>query len=71
MFDIAWSQLVLIFIIALVLLGPHELAVVARTLGRWFGQIRRMAHDFYQQLETIDPVAQTKDTKKEPTQHND
>ncbi|MEI8295642.1 MAG: twin-arginine translocase TatA/TatE family subunit [Alphaproteobacteria bacterium] len=54
MFDIAWSQLVLVFIIALILLGPHELAVVARSLGRWAGQLRRMAHDFYQQIESIE-----------------
>lgn len=60
MFEIAWSQLILIFIIALILMGPHELAIVARTLGRWFGQLRRLAHNFYEQLEAIDPPSREK-----------
>lgn len=48
------SHLFLILIIALILMGPEELAVVLRVCGRFIGQVRRMGHEFYEHLENLD-----------------
>ncbi|MBI3171399.1 MAG: twin-arginine translocase subunit TatB, partial [Hydrocarboniphaga effusa] len=40
MFEIGFSELLLCFVVALVVLGPQKLPVVARTLGRWTGRAR-------------------------------
>ena len=51
MFDIGFSEVLLIFGLALVVLGPDKLPQVARTLGRWAGRARAMARQFRDQLE--------------------
>ena len=45
MFDGGFSEVVIIAIIALVILGPERLPKVARTLGFWVGKARRMVAD--------------------------
>ena len=52
MFDIGFSEVLLIFALALVVLGPDKLPGVARTVGRWAGRARAMARQFRDQLET-------------------
>jgi Tat protein translocase TatB subunit len=51
MFDIGFSELLLIFGLTLVVLGPNKLPHVARTIGRWVGRARAMARQFREQLE--------------------
>ena len=51
MFDIGFSEVLLIFALALVVLGPDKLPQVARTVGRWAGRARAMARQFRDQLE--------------------
>ena len=51
MFDIGFSEVLLIFGLALVVLGPDKLPGVARTVGRWAGRARAMARQFREQLE--------------------
>lgn len=41
MFDVAFSELVVIAIIALIVIGPEKLPKVARTLGLLFGRMQR------------------------------
>jgi sec-independent protein translocase protein TatB len=52
MFGLDFLELVVIFIVALVVLGPTRLPEVARKVGRWVGKARAMARDFRQQLES-------------------
>ena len=52
MFDIGFSEIVLIFGLALVVLGPEKLPKLAATIGRWVGRARAMARQFQDQLET-------------------
>jgi sec-independent protein translocase protein TatB len=51
MFDIGFSELVLCFIVALVVLGPQKLPAVARALGRWTGRARAYVRTFTVELE--------------------
>lgn len=51
MFDIGFSELVVIGLIALIVLGPKRLPEVARTAGRWMGQLRRFISDVKTDLD--------------------
>jgi len=51
MFDIAWSELLLIAVIALIFIGPKELPQVLHSLGRMTAKLRRSADDFRRQFE--------------------
>jgi len=45
MFDIGFSELVVIAIVALIVIGPERLPKVARTLGHLFGRMQRYVND--------------------------
>ena len=51
MFDIGFSEVLLIFLLALIVLGPEKLPKVAAQVGRWIGRARGMARQFREQLE--------------------
>jgi sec-independent protein translocase protein TatB len=51
MFGIDFSEILVIFGIALVVLGPEKLPRLAATVGRWIGRARHMARQFREQLE--------------------
>lgn len=50
MFDLSWSELLLIAAIALVVIGPKELPRVLRTIGQSLTKLRRMAGEFQSQF---------------------
>jgi len=49
--DIGFSEIALIFTLALIVLGPEKLPRVASQVGRWIGRARGMARQFREQLE--------------------
>ena len=51
MFDIGFFELVIIFILGLLVLGPERLPKVARTAGRFVGRARSMARNLQYELE--------------------
>jgi sec-independent protein translocase protein TatB len=51
MFDVGFSELVVIFGVSLVVLGPKRLPGLVNKVGRWVGKARVMANDFRRQLE--------------------
>lgn len=51
MFDIGWSEFLIVGAVALVLLGPDELPGLLRTIGRYTGMVRRHAADFRRQFD--------------------
>ncbi|WP_181706913.1 Sec-independent protein translocase protein TatB [Chthonobacter rhizosphaerae] len=50
MFEIGWSEIFLIAIVAIVVVGPKDLPRLLRTVGRFIGQARRLAGDFQSQF---------------------
>lgn len=50
MFDLGWSKLLIIAILAIVVVGPKELPGLMRTIGRFLGHIKRQADEFRGQL---------------------
>ncbi len=67
MFDIGFSEILLIFIIALVVLGPEKLPRLASQVGRWVGRARNMARQFREQLEeevNLEQARKAQETKK-------
>lgn len=51
MFDIAFPELVLMCAVALVVLGPERLPTAIRTLGLWFGRLRRSYYSVKTEIE--------------------
>jgi len=51
MFDIGWSELLVIGVVALIVVGPKDLPVMFHTLGRFTAKARRMARDFSRAME--------------------
>ena len=45
MFDISFSELLVIAVVALIVIGPQRLPAVARTLGHLFGRMQRYVND--------------------------
>src|ERR1700748_289260 len=64
MFDIGWSELVLIGVVALIAIGPKELPGVLRTVGQWMGKARRMAAEFQGQFQEAMRAAEMADLTK-------
>jgi sec-independent protein translocase protein TatB len=64
MFDISWTEFLLIGIVALVVIGPKELPGVMRTLGQYTRKIRGMAADFQNQFQEAMREAEMTDLKK-------
>lgn len=65
MFDIGWSELLLIGIVALVVIGPKDLPKVLRGLGAMMSKVRAMASEFQGQFQDAMREAELADLKKE------
>jgi sec-independent protein translocase protein TatB len=51
MFEVGFSEMLLIMALALIVLGPEKLPKLAAQVGRWMGRARNMARQFREQLE--------------------
>ncbi|MBU6463967.1 MAG: twin-arginine translocase subunit TatB [Bradyrhizobium sp.] len=64
MFDIGWSEIAVIAVVALIAIGPKELPGVLRVVGQWMGKARRMASEFQGQFQEAMREAEMADLKK-------
>lgn len=64
MFDVGFSELVVIGLVALLVLGPKRLPEVARTAGRWMGQFRRFADGVRQDFQSEINAAEFNELRK-------
>jgi sec-independent protein translocase protein TatB len=70
MFDIGWSELLVIGIVALVVIGPKELPGVLRAIGQMMGKVRRMASEFQGQFNEAMREAELEDLRKQAEKLN-
>ena len=57
MLDIGWSEMMLIAVVAIMVIGPKELPRALRTIGQGIGKARAMTRDF--QSSVNDMIAET------------
>lgn len=65
MFDIGMTELLVIGIVALIVVGPKDLPGMFRTLGRFTGKMRGMAREFQQAMNDAADEAAVKDIGKD------
>jgi len=53
MFDFAWSEMALIGVVALIVIGPKDLPRVLRTVGTYVRKARAIAHEFQGSIEQM------------------
>ena len=66
MFDVGFSELILLFIIGLLVLGPEKLPQVANKLGGWVGQARRMTRMLKSQIEEELEFSKVRESVNQP-----
>ena len=71
MFDIGASELLLIVIVAVVVIGPKDMPLALRTAGRWIGRIRRVSSHFRAGIETMIREAEMEDMEKKWREQNE
>jgi sec-independent protein translocase protein TatB len=65
MFDIAWSELFVILIVALVVVGPKDLPKLMRTAGQWASRARAMADQFRRSFDEMARHAELDELRNE------
>lgn len=53
MFDIGWDEMALVAVVALIVIGPKDLPVVLRQLGRWTRKARELAGEFQRGVDDM------------------
>lgn len=65
MFDISWSELLILGVVTLVFVGPKELPTLMRTLGKYAGVVRRHANEFKLQFDAAMREAELEAVREE------
>lgn len=65
MFEISWSELLILAVVTLLFVGPKELPIFLRTIGRYAGTVRRHATEFRAQFDAAMREAELDSMKKE------
>lgn len=69
MFDIGFTELLMVGVVSLIVFGPERLPGVVRTVGFWVGRARRTVNDlkseFRQELHNADIMAREQALQEE------
>jgi sec-independent protein translocase protein TatB len=64
MFDIGWTEMLVIGIVALIVVGPKDLPVLFKTLGQFVGKAKGMAREFSRAMNDAANESGVKDVTK-------
>lgn len=65
MFDIGWSELLVVLVVALVVVGPKDLPRLARMAGQWMARARAMADQFRKSFDEMARQAELEELRNE------
>jgi sec-independent protein translocase protein TatB len=70
MFDIGYTELLVIAVVALIVIGPKDLPRVMRTVGQWVGRARGMARHFRSGVDTMMRESELEEMEKKWREEN-
>ena len=65
MFDIGWTEMLVIAVVMIVVVGPKDLPRLARNMGQWAAKGRAMAREVHRALEDMAREAELDKVKSE------
>ena len=71
MFDIGASELLVVVIVAVLVIGPKDMPLALRTAGRWIGKVRRVSSHFRTGVDAMIREAELEDMEKKWKAQND
>jgi sec-independent protein translocase protein TatB len=71
MFDIGPTELLLIVIVAVIVIGPKDLPLALRTAGRWIGKVRKVSGHFRAGLDAMVREAELEEMEKKWREQNE
>lgn len=71
MFDIGPTELLLIVVVAIIVIGPKDLPLALRTAGRWIGKMRKLSSHFRTGLDAMIREAEMEELERKWKEQND
>ena len=71
MFDVAPTELLVVAIVALVVIGPKDLPKAMRFVGKWVGKARAMSRHFRSGIDAMMREAELEEMQKQWREHNE
>ncbi len=65
MFDIGWTEMAMVAVVALLIIGPRDLPKTLHTIGRWVGRARAVMNDFQRGLDDMVRETELDELKKQ------
>jgi sec-independent protein translocase protein TatB len=65
MFDLGWSELLIIAVVAIVVIGPKDMPQAFRTVGQWMSKARALAREFQGHIDDLMRETQVDEMKRE------
>ncbi len=78
MFDIGLQELIIIFVVALLVIGPEKLPEFSRTLGKWVNEIKKgvqiaktnIEAEYKEQLAVHETIMKSDAAEEKPNENN-
>lgn len=68
MLDLGWSEMLLITVVAIVVIGPKDLPKALRSVGQWMGRARRVAREFKDSVDDMVRDSELDELRRETEQ---